>query len=94
MKKIVKFRQSISLFRNYLLLEKDGGLHLNNLNSLYPRRHCANFGENCTDGSGEEDFSNFVNIFSLFLNYLPLEKGGALHLNKLESPSPKDAKVD
>ena len=24
-------------------------------------------------------------------NYLPLEKGGALHLNKLESPSPKDA---
>ena len=29
--------------------------------------------------------------FSLFPNYLPLEKGGALHLNKLESPSPKDA---
>ena len=24
-------------------------------------------------------------------NYLPLEKGGALYLNKLESPSPKDA---
>ena len=23
-------------------------------------------------------------------NYLPLEKGGALHLNKLESSSPKD----
>ena len=23
--------------------------------------------------------------------YLPLEKSGALHLNKLESPSPKDA---
>ena len=36
-------------------------------------------------------FFNFVNSFSLFLNYLPLEKGGALHLNKLESPSPKDA---
>ena len=28
--------------------------------------------------------------FSLFQNNLPLEKGGALHLNKLESPSPKD----
>ena len=26
-----------------------------------------------------------------FLNYLPLEKGGALHYNKLEFPSPKDA---
>ena len=36
-------------------------------------------------------FFNFVNLFSLFGNYLPLEKGGALHLNKLESPSPKDA---
>ena len=30
-------------------------------------------------------------VFSLFRNYLPLEKGWALHLNKLESPSPKDA---
>ena len=29
--------------------------------------------------------------FLLFHNYLPLEKGGALYLNKLESPSPKDA---
>ena len=27
----------------------------------------------------------------LFHNYLPLEKGGALHLNKVESPSVKDA---
>ena len=36
-------------------------------------------------------FFNFVNVFSLFRNYLPLEKGGALHLNKLECPSPKDA---
>ena len=36
-------------------------------------------------------FLNFVNLFSLFPNYLLLEKGGALHLNKLESPLPKDA---
>ena len=33
----------------------------------------------------------FVNVFSLFRNYLPLEKGRVLHLCKLESPSPKDA---
>ena len=51
---------------------------------------CAKFGWNWPSGSGEEDFFNFVNIFSLFRNYLPLEKGGALHLNKLESPSPKN----
>ena len=30
-------------------------------------------------------------VFSLFLNYLPLEKGGAIHLYKLESPPTKDA---
>ena len=36
-------------------------------------------------------FLNFVNVFLLFPNYLPFEKGEALHLNKLESPSPKDA---
>ena len=34
-------------------------------------------------------FFNFVNVL-LFLNYLPLEKDRAHHLNKLESPSPKD----
>ena len=32
---------------------------------------------------------NYVNVFSLFLNYFPLEKGMVLHLNKLKSPSPK-----
>ena len=35
-------------------------------------------------------FSNFVNLFSLFRFYLPLEKDEALHLNKVEFPSPKD----
>ena len=30
-------------------------------------------------------FLNLVNVFSPFRNYIPLEKGGALHLNKLES---------
>ena len=36
-------------------------------------------------------FLKFVNVISQFRNYLPLEKGGGLHLNKLEDPSPKDA---
>ena len=36
-------------------------------------------------------FLKFIKIFSLFRNYLPLEKDGVLHLNKFESPSPKDA---
>ena len=33
----------------------------------------------------------FVDVFLLFCNYLPLEKGVAIHLYKLESHSPKDA---
>ena len=41
----------------------------------------------------EKIFLNFVNVFSLFRNYLPLEKGEALHLNKLEFPSPKECFV-
>ena len=36
-------------------------------------------------------FFKFVKVFSQFRNYLPLEKGGSLHLSKLESPLPKDA---
>ena len=35
----------------------------------------------------EKKFLNFVNVFSLFRNYFPLEKGVALYFNKLESPS-------
>ena len=36
-------------------------------------------------------FFYFVNVFSLFRNYLPMENVGTLHLNKLEYPSPTDA---
>ena len=32
-----------------------------------------------------------MNVFSPFRNYLPLEKSEALHLKKLDFPSPKDA---
>ena len=35
--------------------------------------------------------STFAKVFSLFRYYLTLEKGEALHLNKLESSSLKDA---
>ena len=37
----------------------------------------------------EKKIFKFRQWFSLFRDYLPLENGGALHLNKLESPSPK-----
>ena len=56
------------------------------LNPLHLRMLYAKFGWNWPHGSFK-----FVNVFSHFRNDLALEKGRALHLNKLESPSPKDA---
>ena len=81
-------------FRYFIIIspwKRAGPFIWTNLNPLHQRMLCAKFGWNWLNGSGEEDFFNFVNVFSLFLNYLLLEKDGPLHLNKLESPSPKDA---
>ena len=60
------------------------------LNPLPLRMICAKFGWNWPSGSGED----FFLIFSAFLHfryYLPLELTNVYHLNKVESPSPKDA---
>ena len=70
--------------------ERAGAFIWTNLNPIYPRMLCAKFGWNWSSGSGEEDFFYFINAFKLFHNYLHLEKGGALHSNKVGSPSPKD----
>ena len=55
----------ISLFRNYLPLEKAGPFIWINLNSLHPRMLCAKFGWNWLSGSGEEDFL----ISSMYFHY-------------------------
>ena len=57
------------------------------LNPFHHRMLCAKFGWNWLNDSGEEDF---LKVISLFCNYLPLEKGEAIHLNKLESYWPND----
>ena len=53
--------------------------------------HCAKFGWHWPSGSGEEEFY----ISSMFLCYFVIvsqssQKAETLHLNKLESPSPKN----
>ena len=78
------------LFRNYLPLETDSALHLNTLESPSPKDALCQVWLKLAQWFWRR-FSNFVNEFLLFLNYLPLEKGGALLLNKLQSPSDKDA---
>ena len=80
-----------SLFRNYLPLEKGGALHLNKLESPLLKDALCQVWLKLARWFWRRRFFNFVNVFSLFRNYLPLEEGEALHLNKLKSPSPKDA---
>ena len=87
----------IIIFFCYLVIispwKRAGPFTWTNLNSNDPRLHCAKFGWNWPCASGEEDFLNFFNLFSLFGNYLLLEKGRALYFSKLESPSPKECFV-
>ena len=79
------------LFHNYLPLEKGKVLHLNKLESPLPKDALCQVWLKLAQWFWRRRFFNCINVFSLFCNYLPLEKGGALHLYKLESPLPKDA---
>ena len=79
------------LFPNYLPLEKGGALPLNKVESHSSKEAFSQGWLKLAQWFRRRRFIIFVNVFLLFHNYLPLEKGGALHLNKLESPSPKDA---
>ena len=75
-------------FHHFVIIspwKRAGSFIWTNLNPIHPRMLYAKFGWNWSSG-----LLNFVNVFSLFRNYLPLEKDRALHLNKLESPSPED----
>ena len=62
-----------------------------NLNLFHLIGLCAKFGLNWESGSGEEDYLNFVNVFSLFHYSLSLEKELTFYLNKLKSNSSSDA---
>ena len=89
-KNILNIVNVFSPLRNYLPLGKGIFLHLNN--NEYPLPKIALFGcfvEISTVVLEIEE--DFVNVFLLFRNYFPLEKSVPRHLNKLESPSPKDA---
>ena len=65
-------------------------LHLNKFESLSPKDALFQLWLKMAQWFWKR-FLSFINVFTLFRNYLPLEKGGALHLNKPESPSPKNA---
>ena len=77
-------------FHNYLRLENGRTIDLNKLEFPTPKETLCHVWLILTQWFWRRSFIKFVNVFSKFRNYLPLEKGGAVHLNKLEFPSPKD----
>ena len=90
-KKIFNFINVFSLFLHYLPLKKGGILHLIKLESPSSKEALCQVWLKLAPWFWRRRFFNFFNVFTLFLNYLPLKKGRALHLNKLESPSSKEA---
>ena len=86
----LNFINVFSPFPNYLPLEKGRALLLNKLESPSPKDNLCQVWLKLAQWFWRRRFLNFVNVFSQHPNYLPLEKGMALHLNKLESPSHKD----
>ena len=65
-------------------------LHLNKFESPSPKDSLCKVWLNLAWLFCRRRFLNFVNIFTLFHYYLALEKGMALHLNKIEFPSHKN----
>ena len=80
-RRFYNFVNVFSLFRNYLPLEKSGALHLNKLEFSSPTHALCQVLLKLAQWFLRR-FLKFVNIFSHFRNNLPLEKGGAIHLNK------------
>ena len=89
-RRFFNFVNVLLLFRNYLPLEKGRALHLNKLEFPSPKDALCQVWLKLAQWFWRRRFLNFVYVFLLFRN-LPLENGGALHLNKLEFPSPKNA---
>ena len=90
-RRFLNFVNILSLFRNYLPLEKAWAFHLNKHESSSPKDALCQVWLKLAQWFWRRRFLNFVNVLSLFRSYLPLEKGGAFHLNKDDSSSPKDA---
>ena len=89
-KKIFKIHQCI--FCNFVIItswKRVWPFIWTNLNALQPRRHCCKFGWNLDGCFWRRRFFNFVNVFLLFQNYLPLEKDGALNLKNLNPLHPR-----
>ena len=90
-KKIFLYFNRILHFRYYLPLEKGVALNLNKFESPLPKNALCQVWLKLAQWFRRRRFFNIFNIILHFRYYIPLEKGVALYLNKLESPLPKNA---
>ena len=74
----------MSLCKNYLPLEKGWAIHLNKHEFTSPKEALCQVWLKLAQWFWRRRFLNFVNVFLLFRNYLPWEKGGPF-LNKFVS---------
>jgi hypothetical protein len=75
---------------DYLPFEEDLALYLNKLEFPHPRIICTKFDRIWLAGSGE-DLKKISVYFYSFAIISPWRRANStLHLNKLESPAPKD----
>ena len=65
-------------------LGKEHGLHLNKLEFPLPKDALCQVWLKLAQWFWRRRILNVLNVFLLFRNYLPFEKGVALHLNKFE----------
>jgi hypothetical protein len=78
-------------FCDYLPLEEGLALYLNKLEFPLPKDNVYQVWLYLACWFWRRRFlKKKFSVFLLFCYYLPLERGNPLHLNKLESPSPKD----
>ena len=92
-RRLLIFVNVFSVFHYYPLMKKDGPIIWTNLNPHHPIDLWWFVPSLVKIGPVvlKKKIFYFVNVFSLFCYYLPLWNDVALYLNKLQSPSPKDA---
>ena len=74
-RKLLKFVNVFSQFRNYLPLWKGAETFIwTNLNPLHPKTNCAKFGWNWPTGSGEEDLKHLSMYFRNFVIISPWKR--------------------
>ena len=90
-RRFLNFMNIILIFCNYFPLERDVALHLYKRKFPSPKDALCQIWLKLGQQFWRRRFLNFVNVISQFHNYLPLEKGVALHLNKCKFPLPSVA---